>query len=270
MKKAFSLFLCVGILLLTACGRASDNDAASTTNTSLEIQPVEPVTAQDLLSANDSYGKSKRSGDVLVRDESVLFRTEDSYRLESVAVRAAEEILRSSMMEPDSLQIKDCIVSNCADDGTCAYYDVSFSFSYSVPPDQRIDNDGVYSVGVRKADESTFDASEKTVRILKAYSIFQKTEGETSYTSDANESDAYASAASEIAASHLKNRKTGTVISARPQPDGSGESFYVWEVLCEGENDYGMRIPDVYTVYLVSENGKIIEIDPADPNTNIF
>ena len=160
---------------MTACGRAPDTDASSTTDTSLETQPAEPVTVQDLLSANDSYGKSSRSGDVLVRDESVLFRTEDSYRLEPVAVRAAEEILRSSMMEPDSLQIKDCIVSNCADDGTCTYYDVSFSFSYSVPPDQRIDSDGVYSVGVRKTDESTFDTSKDIFRILKAYSIFQKT-----------------------------------------------------------------------------------------------
>ena len=270
MKKACLLFLCLAALLLTACGKTPETDVSATSESDSVTQEEEPVTAQDLLSANDSYGVSTKYGSVSVRDESVRFRTEDSYRLEPIAIRAAEEMLRGSMNQTDSLQIRDCVVSNCADDGENTYFDVSFSFSYVVAFDQRIDNAKLYSVGVRKADETAFDSSGDIARVLRRYSIFQKSERDHVCLPDANDPDLYASAAKEIALSHLKNTESGMALSARECPDVSGNSFSAWEVLCEGENDFGMRIPDVYTVYLAYDGDRIIEIDPAEPSINNF
>lgn len=269
MKKAFALFLCTALLLLSACGRSSEPDVTDAEQSSVTQAP-EPITAQDLLAANESYGESAKQDGVLVRDESVQYRTEDSRKLEAIAVRAAEDMVRSKLSDPDSLEINDCIVSNCADDGDNTYYDVSFSVSYALPTGERIDNSDVCTIGVHKSDASTFDASKDIKKILDRYSIFQKTEERIVYTPEANESDAASSAAEKIAASHLKDASSGKVLSARQRPDGSDGSVFTWEVLCEGVNDFGMRIQDVYTAFLVYSDGNIIEYDPAEPDANIF
>ena len=228
---------------------------------------AEPYTAQDRVSANDSYGETKQIEGVSVRDESVRYRTKDSYRLEPVAVRAAEDLLRGSLMLPDSLQIKDCVVSDCTDDGDRTFYTVSFFASYAVDSGERIESGSHYSIGVNKADETTFDASNESRVVLQKYSIFERAHETAGFPADTNDSAAYVSAAKQIAASRFKHPDSGKVISAEPRPDASDDTIAVWDVLCEGENDFGLTIPDIYTAYLVYEDGIIREYDP---DANIF
>ncbi len=270
MKKAFSLFVCLALLFLTACGSGSQGGDNPPSETDAAIQPSESFTAEPRLSANDTYGDSRSSGSVPVRDESVQFRTKDSYALEPIAVDAAEKMLRDSLSQPDSLQIRDCVVSGCADDGECVYYDVSFFYSYSVAFDQQLDDGSAYAVGVRKQDKSPFDASENIRRVRKAYSIYQKPEYGHTVPSGEKDTQAFSSAAEEFALSHLKKAQNGSVLSSKERPDLSGQAYSVWEVLCEGENDFGMRIPEVYTVFLARSEAGFVEVDPADPDANFF
>lgn len=270
MRKAVPLFLLVSVFLFSACGRPAETNVSETLESSAVTQIQEPITAEYRLSANDTYGKSGMAEDILVRDESVCYRTEDSYRLEPIAVQAALEMLRGSLIQPDSLQIKDCVVSGCADDGDCTYYDVSFSVSYTVGSGERIDSGEMYSVGVRKSDETSFDASESIGSVRKQYSIFRMDKSLTTYTSDGTENDVYRFGAGKIALSHLKHPKSGKVLSVSERDGVSSGTLFVYDVLCEGENDFSLRIPDVYTAYLNYDNGKIVEIDPFDPEANIF
>ena len=263
MKRVIALCVCASVVFSAACGRSAPAEVSDVPSSVTQV--TEPITAQDFWAANDTYGESAESGGLLVRDESVLFRTADSRRLEPIAIQYAQDTVRGGLSDPDSLQITDCIVSNCADDGDNTYYVVSFSFSYVVATGERIDNADSYSIGVHKADKKAFDASKKIKKVLDKYSVFRRTDQRFESESDTNAPDADSAAAESIAASHLKNADTGKVLSVRKRPDGSDGSLFTWEVRCEGENDYGMRIQDVYTVYLLHEDGKIVEFDPDAP-----
>lgn len=270
MKKAILLFLCLAVLFLTACGKPSDVTDTTAATAAAESQTHEPFTAEDRASANDTYGQTGLSAGLSVRDESVLYRTQDSYRYEAIAVRAAADMLRGSLAQPDSLQIADSVVSACADDGACVYYDVSFSYSYAVASGERVDSGGLYSVGVRKEDETAFDASDRIRGVIRQYSVFRNDDSLTSYTPDADEKDAFTAAAGKIALSHLKDPASGKVLSVSQQSGFFDPSLSVFDVFCEGTNDFDMRIPQVYTAYLVSDDGIITEVNPSDPNANNF
>lgn len=269
MKKAIALFLFAFLLLLSACGSGGETESTSLAETVLSTETEEPITAEDVLSANDFYGRSDTVEGIRVRDESVCFRTDDSRRLQSAAIRAALEKLRASVTNPDSLAINDCIVFNCADDGECTYYEISCAFSHVVASGDRISSDSSFCIGVRKSDKSTFDASEQIDGVLEKYSIFTNAERKAVAESGSDEQSFFA-AAKRIAQDRMKVGNTGKVLSAEKHVSASDETVSVWDVLCEGENSFGMRVPDIYTVYLRFENGRILEIDPADPDANNF
>ena len=266
MKKGVSLFLLTVLLFLTACGHVPAEDVSSTTDVTVQTQTTEPITSPELLSANETYGDSGTCGGIRVRDESVRYRTADSRRLEPVAVQAAQDMLRDSLGQPDSLEITDCNIWDCVDDGENTYYSLHLSFSYIIASGGRINSGEFYSVGVQKTDETAFDATAEIDGVIEAYSIFRSAERNSVCTADADDSGSFAAAARQIASSRFKNAESGKILSVKQRLNESDDASSVWDVLAEGENDFGMSIPDIYSVYLRYADGKIAEFDPADPD----
>lgn len=263
MKRSFALVLCLTLLLLTACGRASDGSGESTTE-SVFMRVSDAVKRKDVLSANDSYGLFTEVDDLSVEDVCVHFRTKDSYRLEAAAVRAALELMKQTLAKPESLQIMKCNILNCAEDKENVYYKIYFNGAFLVGSGDEIKRGDFYEVGVRKADGKTFDAAEKMETVVRAYSVFEEAERDAVISGSAQNADAFTSAVREILVTRFKNPDRGMIVSSRQRPDESDETDSVWDILCEGENDFGMRIRDIYTIYFHKENGKLVEFDPAD------
>ena len=265
MKRLFALCFCLAFVFLSACGSESadvtgESTAAETT------ESVRTVVRDDVVSANDSYDEVSKIDGISVTDRSVQYRTEDSFRLQPVAVRAALDLIRESLAKPDSLKITNVNVWNCADDGTSVYYSIYLNTTSLVGTGERVRRVYYYDLGVRKSDETAFDASGSMEQVLEAYSVFLLQAERDSVVDDLSsvDTDAFESAARIIALSRLKNAQTGTILSAVLRRNESDGTVSVWDVLCEGENDFGMRIADVYTVYLRFEDGKIVEFDPAE------
>ena len=265
MKKSFALFLFAAFLILAGCGQVVSDNVETTSASAETTQTSEPAERDDVLSANESNGKTRITDDVPVADESVRYRTADSERLEPVAVRDAEDQLRRSCADPDSLQITDASVFDCADDGDSVYYRIHFVASRVVYSGERLESGYFYDVGVRKADETAFDASETIDDVIDAYSIFRPAARSEPIPFDPADAEAFESAARQIASSRFKNASTGKVLSVKQRENESDRTASVWDVLCEGENDYGMTLQDVCTLYLRSRNGQIVEADFLDP-----
>ena len=266
MKKTFALLLCLTCLFLPSCGSAPADDSSSATSFET-TESVETTKRADVLYANDAYGSAEKTDGVSVTDRSVQYRTKDSVRLEPVAVRAAEQQIRNAVAQPDSLEIKSVNVSNCADDGACVYYTLYFNTFSLVGTGEQVRHVYYYDIGVRKSDETTFDASGEMQRVLEAYSIFQLQASRDTVVFDSpmpmTETAAFSDAAEKIAVSRLK-KADGNVVSVKQRLRESDGSEAVWDVLCEGENDYGMRITDVYAVYFRYGDGNVVEYDPAE------
>ena len=264
MKKALLLFLCACLLTLSACG-STEQVSTTASEPRTESRVLEPVTLEDVLSANDDYGAVSDADGVSVIDASVQYRTEDSFRLEAIAVRFAQNAVRESLTDPDSLEISDCSVWNCVDDGTTAYYTIHLNASYLVGPGEQIERGFFYDVGVHKSDETAFDAADAIDAALDACSIYQQTARNAVLDASSSAPDAFEDAAKQIAQMRLKDAASGKVLSAKLRAEESDETLSVWDVLCEGQNDFGMKLKDVYTVYLSYADDQFVEYDPTDP-----
>ena len=255
--------MCFALLLLTSCGSASEHDVSPTTEAAT-TQAVESLTQKDVVSANESYGRESASDGISVKDRSVLFRTADSYAFEPTAICSARDMLKKTLADPNSLEIQKCHIISCADDGKCTYYTIYLYASYIVGSGDRIESGNFYNIGVHKSDKTAFDASDEIEDVLEAYSIFRQTPRNAEIPYSADETDPYDSAARQIALSRLKKAESGKAVSAKQNMLESEGDVSVWDVLCEGENDFGMFISDVYKVSLREDSGKIVEIDPDE------
>ena len=267
MKKICSLVLCFCILSLAACGSASmtETTVAADDPVSLTVQNTETDARAEVLSANEAYGSVSDTVCIPVTDRSALFRTADSFRLQPIAVRAAREMIMQDIAQSDSLEISNVNVWNCADDGKSVYYSFYFNCSIAVGSGERVRHACFYDIGVRKADEVSFDAADVMEQVLEAYSVYRlQAECDFAFTSETVDLDAFVSAAKQIASSRMKPADSGKVLDVKQRPEESDGAIYVFDVLCEGENDFGMRIPDVYTVYLRIENDRVVEFDPTE------
>ena len=253
-------------LLLAACGAPID---AAPSQSALAEQTAETVQQSDPragLSASESFGTAAVSDGVRVQDNSVLYRTADSYRLEPNALDAAKAAFLESLSSPDNLQITQAMLWDCADDGDNTYYSVYLMGVYQIESGEKLDRGFFYDVGVRKADGSAFDSSDRLEEVLETYSIFRQIP-ESADDLPAADADDALEFAKQTAYSRLKNAKTGEIQSAAVvETDAQTQQI---EVLGFGENGYGMQIPCVYTVYVSTQDGKIFEWNPAG-DENIF
>ena len=244
--------LIAAILLLTACGSVVREDTAAQSAS----EPVQEQTELHTgISANSTLGNISTYDGASVEDASVLYRTKDSYQYESIALQAAKEEYLQTLSIPQSLLVRRFTLWNCSDDGECVYYEIHIDGSYLVESGERISSGYFCAVGVKKADQSTFDAADLIDDAADRYSVFL-----TDNHSDASaleETDPIR-AAEKIALQRLKHPDQGKILSTA-MIDEQPESIQV-EVMCSGLNDYQMRIPGVYTVYLARNAGKLYEI----------
>lgn len=268
MKRSFALLLCLLFLFPAGCAADVAEETTVSSAESMTTQSAETTTKEDVLSANDLFGNTAKKDGFSISDRSVLYRTDDSRSLEPIAVHAAQEMIKKTLAQPESLEIKNVTVSNCADDGTCVYYTFYFNTTSLVGSGERVRHAYYYDIGVHKADKSSFDAADDMEHVLEAYSIFQQQAPRDTVIRDASvedsDADRLADAAKQIALSRLKDRGTGRFLSVKQRKNESDASSSVWDVLCEGENDFGLQISDRYTVYFRFVDGQIVEEDPAE------
>ena len=279
MKAVRIVCAALALLCLSACGNsaASPNEpitlfpphSEQQTSAAAEVQTTrnaydQTETAQTrLASANDTYGETKTLDAVgKTKDASLTCRTSDSYAFEEDAAAAAKALFAETLLSPDSLSVTNTQILDCADDGDCVYYRVYMDAAYRVQTGEQMRRGVFQSVGIRKSDRLSFDASEQMRDVLEKYSAFAQEMRGSSVPVQSGEPD-YAQAAQEIARKQLKEPSTGTVLHCE-RNDAQSErcACEAYDVQCEGVNSYRMRIPDVYTVYMVYENDSIQQIDP--------
>lgn len=260
------------LLLLPACRKAEDpaepitlfppQTTAQSTNSAQVSVPPDSTPAP---AANKTYGQTlSQIQSVPVLDTAEVYRTQDSYRLEQKAVQAAKEMFCAALYDPSTFTVRDSNLWNCVDDGENVYYSVYMKASYTVESGETIQSGFFGDVGIHKSDESAFDAADTIDDAVERYAAFR----ETTRSHTPFESADYEHAAKTIASERLKYPDSAVEMAVQYRgihDAGTTDSvqYRQYDVFCQAENDYGMRIPSCYSVYLRSDGEKILEVDPA-------
>ena len=263
MRRIICLaFVCCLLFGAAACGKQASDPPEKITlfppHTASTAAESTVSSGRDSASlVNKTYGTAARDDAAgVVTDYSKTFRTDDSYALESVALQKARQMFAGTISMPETLKLTDVKVIECADDGECVYYRFYLQARYRVETGEEIRRKDFLIVGVRKSDQSAFDASDALRGIMIRYSIYKDTVSD-SLASTTDPQDA----AVQIALRQLKDPDTGRVVQAVFRDDLSDLSFLpVYDVVCVGRNDYDMEIPCCCTVYLQQINGGFRQI----------
>ena len=260
MRRAVLVLVCVCMAALTACDKpqTADNPAEPITlfppkaDVQTTIAPARVTTTASAKEtaarhiANDSYGETHTLSDAQeVTDDSLQFRTEDSYRFESAAVERAREQFREEVPLPDTLEITNIHVSDCTDDGKSVYYAVSMDGNYALQSGERVERSVLYDLGVNKRSGEVFDAQMQAIEVMQAYSLFVPKD--TALSAADGEAD---DALNALVPKLLKDAGKTKVLSVQAV-DGRPD---VYTVLAEGVNDYGISIRETRDVELLRQD----------------
>ena len=139
------------------------------------------------------------------------------------------------------------------DDGNAVYYSFSIGYGYTVESGGHIDNVYNCDIGINKSDESVFDSSNQIYDIMAGYSLFVESNDDNAYdeVSCNGDEESIKEAVRAFATDRLKKSDTAQVFSVIKNDDG------MYEVICSGENSYGLIIKDSLqvTAEYSSENG---------------
>lgn len=273
MKRIVFASAFLAFLLLPACQRAEDsaepitlfpqNSAVESTTAAPAPEFTEPTSVP---AVNKTYGQTlSQIQSVQVLDTAQAYRTEDSYRLEQKAVEAAKAMFCAELYDPSSFNVLNSNVWNCVDDGENVYYSIYIKASYTVESGETMQSGFFGDVGVRKADETAFDAADTIDAVTERYDPFREEKRNHAPFADTD----FEQAARTIALQRLKypDSASQTVVRFIGESDASpaeNAGYRQYDVFCEAKNDYGMQIPCFYSVYLRSADGKISEVDPAE------
>ncbi|MBQ7542874.1 MAG: hypothetical protein IJT44_11350 [Clostridia bacterium] len=257
MKRIVLPLVFILLFLLSSCGTGADT-ATTTAETDETSKSAVTEPTRKGKPANDSIDTKTEIDGITVRDMSVLYRTEDSYVFENAAFSSALSSFRGSVSMPDTLKVLNASVFNCADNGEAVFYSFSLKGTYTVESGEQITSGYSCDVGVQKSDSLAFDASEQIDDVVDAYSLFVLPEDDDKPAVQSGVDPV--ESAEQIAVSRLKNKEQATVVSSEIVAEFS-DTLQI-EVLCRGVNDYGMEIPDIYTVYLRKTGDSFAEAEP--------
>ena len=246
MKKLILLLVAVTFLMsMFACSKKEEKEPVtlfpqgSENDSQTEDAPTVKV--------NDTYEKVlfeitevDSSQKVQVVDNSLDYRTTDSYRYEKTATDEAVRKLSEATEKYSSVKIEGINVFDCMDDGESVYYSFSISHSYTVESGGRINNIFYCDVGVKKSDETVFDASDIVFNVKNGYSVFVK-RTEKNSTDEVlcdGEDESIKEAVKAFATKRLKKPEIARIFSVTEIENG------IYEVICSGENSYGHHIKD--------------------------
>ena len=265
MKKTILIAALLMLLFLPACGNTEQSAEPITLFPPVTVTERAETTAKvqetSVPTVNKTYGQSNtqiQSVDVL--DSAEMYRTEDSYRLEQKAVEAARDMFCADLFAPSTFTVLDSNLWNCVDDGQSVYYSVYIKASYTVESGDTATSGFFGDIGIRKSDESSFDAADTIDSVVDKYSAFQDVVRNHAPIAG----DDFESAVRTIATERLKFAKSASDFVVQYVDSADTESYRQYDVICRAQNSYGMRIPCKYSVYLLSTNGSIVEIDPAN------
>lgn len=265
MKKTIFVAALLSLLFLASCQKTEDSAEPITLFPAVTATEAAETTAKieesSVPTVNKTYGQTlsqMQSVDVL--DTAEVYRTEDSYRFEQKAADAAQNQFCAELYDPSTFKVLDCNVWNCVDDGQSVYYSIYIKASYSVESGDTATSGFFADIGIRKSDETSFDATDTIDSVVDQYSAFR----DVPRTHAPIAGEDFESAAKRIATERLKRPATASefVVQFIPQTDTVQVRRY--DVFCEAQNDFEMCIPCRYSVYLESKDGEIVEIDPAN------
>ncbi len=217
---------------------------ASETATTASPPTTGPQSTLPAVTVNDSYGQTHTlSSAEPVRDASVQYRTEDSYRFEAAAVEHARQLYRQSVSVPESLHISDMQVEDCADDGSAVYYSIYLEGDYRLLSGEPMSRGVFYDLGVRKQSGEVFDASADIDEVLRSYSLLAEEQKELSIRAQ----DAQ-SALDALVPRLCKDPRGTKVLSVTPT-----DQQQVYAIVCEGVNTYGLHIRETRNVELLQD-----------------
>ncbi len=212
---------------------------------------------------NDTYDKvlfemteSDGLRNIEVFDDSLDYRTTDSYRYEKAATDEAVRLFYENMQRYPDAVIDSVSVFDCMDDGEAVYYSFGIRHTYTVESGGKISSTYYCDVGIVKEDESAFDPSEKLDSVREGYSVFKKRTEKNSaaeITCD-GDSESVKEAVKAFVKERLKKAETSQIFSVTEIDYG------MYEVICSGENSYGLIIKDSaeITAEYSEENGVLV------------
>ncbi len=230
---------------LCSCG-----DKKQTEPVTLFPEGSETVNAKEeapSVRVNDTYDKvlfemtgQDTSEKVEVLDDSMDYRTTDSYRHEKAATDEAVRLFYEEMQKYSDITIDSVSVFDCMDDGEAVYYSFSIRHTYTVESGGSISNTYYCDVGIEKSDETAFDPSERLDEVREGYSVFKKRTEKNSVvqvTCDGDE-ESKKEAMKTFVRDRLKKAETSQIFSVTEIDEG------MYEIICSGENSYGLIIKD--------------------------
>lgn len=245
MKKTVLLFLVLmSLVSFCSCGEKPQKEPVT-----LFPEAMESVTQTEEkrdVKVNDTYDEvlfeiteQDSSEKVAVLDDSADYRTTDSYKFERQATERAVEEFKKATERYKDVKIHGVSVFDCMDDGDSVYYSFSVRHSYTVESGGKIDNTFFCDVGIRKSDESAFDASPYIYDVTNGYSVFVVRTDKNAYAElPCDGDDSVKESVQSFAEERLKKPDTAQFFSVTETDDG------LYEVICSGENSYGLIIKD--------------------------